>query len=85
MIDQRFGRWTIIDNVPSNKEYKRYLCKCDCDPLMLRGQVCSQDVTTRIMQLISIMEVRVSLFQKIGIFMRISLTIWDTGQPMNIK
>ena len=30
MIDQRFGRWTVIADVESNKQYKRYLCRCDC-------------------------------------------------------
>lgn len=30
MINKRFGKWTIVDNVESNKKNKRYLCKCDC-------------------------------------------------------
>ena len=30
MIGERFGKWMVISEVESNKENKRYLCKCDC-------------------------------------------------------
>lgn len=35
MVGEIFGKWTIVGDVESNKQFKRYLCRCDCGNIVI--------------------------------------------------
>lgn len=38
-VGSTYGRWTVLENLPSTKKYTRVLCKCSCEKETIRSVI----------------------------------------------